>query len=183
MERAVERVTQRLRKTVRVLEEAQIPYAVVGGNAVRVWVAQVDEAAVRTTKDVDILIRPEDLSRMIQAMNGAGFFYRQTAGVDMFVEQEDASPRDAVHVVFSGEMVREDDFEPNPDVEPARKTEEFRTLELESLVRMKLSAFRLKDRVHLVDMIEIGLIDQTWLDKFPDPLRLRLQQLIDNPDA
>jgi len=183
MERAVQRVTHRLKKTVDILEKGDIPYAVVGGNAVRTWVAQIDEAAVRTTKDVDILIRPADLSRMIKAMESSGFIYRQTTGLDMFVEHKDDSARDAVHVVLSGQMVREDDFEPNPDVEPYEKSHDFRTLQLESLVRMKLNAFRLKDRVHLVDMIEIGLIDETWPKLFPEPLRQRLQQLLDDPDA
>ncbi len=93
MERAVERVTERLRKTVQVLEKAKIPYAVVGGNAVRAWVAQVDEAAVRTTRDVDILIRPSDLTAMIEAMTRAGFYHRRTAGLDMFVEDQGASAR------------------------------------------------------------------------------------------
>ena len=82
MERAVERVNERLRKTVQILENAQVPYAIVGGHAVRAWVAQVDEAAVRTTRDVDILVRPEDLSKLRQAMEAAGFHYRQTTGAD-----------------------------------------------------------------------------------------------------
>lgn len=42
MERAVEKVNERLRKTVKILETGKVPYAVVGGHAVRVWVAQVD---------------------------------------------------------------------------------------------------------------------------------------------
>ena len=121
MERAVERVNERLRKTVRILESANIPYAVVGGYAVRVWVAQVDEAAVRTTRDVDILIRPDDLPKMIQAMTAAGFHYRQTSGLDMFVDTPDGSARDAVHVVLAGEMVRPNELEANPDIEPTER--------------------------------------------------------------
>ncbi|MCG8451293.1 MAG: hypothetical protein MI725_17145 [Pirellulales bacterium] len=183
IERAVDKVTQRLRKAVKILEDAQIPYAVVGGHAVRIWVAQVDEAAVRTTRDVDILVRPGDLPRMKKKKKKAGLHYRQTTGLDMFVERKEASARDAVHVVLSGQRVRQDDHEPNPDVEPWEGTPEFRTLPLETLVRMKLNSFRLKDRVHLVDMIELGLIDPTWLDKFPEPLGRRLQQLMDNPDG
>ncbi len=96
MARAVERVNERLRKTVRILEDAQVPYAVIGGHAVRAWVAQVDEAAQRTTRDVDILVRPTDLPALISAMTAGGFYYRNTAGLDMFVEQPDASDRDAV---------------------------------------------------------------------------------------
>lgn len=66
MERAVEKVIQRLRKTVSVLEEAKVPYAVIGGHAVRAWVAQVDEATMRTTQDVSTLVRPTDLPAVIQ---------------------------------------------------------------------------------------------------------------------
>lgn len=180
--RSMEIVEQRLRRTVRVLETAGIPYAVVGGNAVRIWVAQVDQGAVRATNDVDILVRPADLEPLKQAMKAAGFSYRQTAGLDMFVEDENDSARNAVHVVLSGQMVRLDDFEPNPDVEPCESGHEFRTLPLEKLVRMKLNSFCLKDKVHLLDMIQVGLVDATWLDRFPGQLRQRLQGLIENPN-
>jgi hypothetical protein len=53
MERAVEKVQHRLTRTVVALESAGIPYAIIGGHAVRAWVAQADEAAVRTTRDVE----------------------------------------------------------------------------------------------------------------------------------
>ena len=81
MERAVEKVQERLRKAAGVLEEAGIPYAVVGGNAVRIWVAQVDEAAVRNTRDVDILVRRDDLPRIRQTFESIGFVYRHAAGL------------------------------------------------------------------------------------------------------
>lgn len=183
MERAVEKVNERLRKTVRILENAQVPYAVVGGHAVRAWVAQVDEAAVRTTRDVDILVRPQDLPALRQAMEAAGFHYRQTADVDMFVETPDGSAREAVHVVIVGQMVRPGDFEPNPDIEPGETADNFRTISLETLVRMKLNSNRRKDQVHLLDMISIGLIDATWPARFPAELGNRLQQLLDDPDG
>lgn len=182
MERAVEKVQQRLRRAVSVLEKAGIPYAVVGGNAVRVWVAQADEAATRATKDVDILIRRADLDRTIAAMHAAGFSYRQTAGLTTFLEHPADKARDAVHIIFAREMERGGDAEANPDVEPFEVADNFRTLQLETLVRMKLNSYRLKDRVHLLDMIDVGLIDATWLAKFPEPLRQRLQELIDNPN-
>lgn len=181
MERAVEKVNERLRKTVGILEAAQVPYAVIGGHAVRAWVAQVDEAALRTTRDVDILVRPSDLPAMISAMTAAGFFHRNTSGLDMFVEHPDASTRDAVHVLLVGNVER--GGEPNPDIEPAARANDFRTVELESLVRMKLNANRDKDRVHLRDMIALGMIDWSWLDKYPQQLRLRLKELLEDPDG
>ena len=181
MERAVEKVNERLRKTVRILEDAKVPYAVIGGHAVRAWVAQVDEAALRTTRDVDILVRPEDLSALIAAMTAAGFHHRQTTGLDMFVEHPDASARDAVHVLICGRIER--DGEPNPDIEPSARANDFRTVALSTLVRMKLNAFRRKDQVHLLDMISLGMIDESWLDRYPERLRLRLKELLNDPDG
>jgi hypothetical protein len=182
MERAVEKVNERLRKTVKILEAAQVPYAVVGGHAVRAWVAQVDEAALRTTQDVDILVRPADLPAMISAMTAAGFHHRQTTGLDMFVEQPNASARDAVHVLLVGN-VEKPGSEPNPDIEPWVQTNDLRAIALETLVRMKLNAYRDKDRVHLRDMISLGLIDQSWLERYPEHLRSRLEQLLNDPDG
>jgi len=181
MERAVENVNQRLRTTVRILEAAQVPYAVIGGHAVRAWVAQVDEAAMRTTRDVDILVRPVDFPAFQQAMTAAGFFHRNTAGPDMFVEHPEASARDAVHVLFVGNVER--DGEPNPDIEPWTRANDFRAIALETLVRMKLNAFRDKDRVHLRDMIALEMVDSTWLDRYPPRLRLRLEELLNDPDG
>jgi len=182
MERAVEKVNERLRKTVRILEDAKVPYAVVGGHAVRAWVAQVDEAAMRTTRDVDILVRPADLPAMVTAMTAAGFHYRKTAGLDMFVEHPDASARDAVHVVLVGNIERIGD-EPNPDIEPWVRANDFCAVALETLVRMKLNAFRDKDRVHLRDMISLGLIDESWPKRYPEPFDVRLQELLNDPNG
>ena len=57
---------------------------------------------------------------------------------------------------------------------------EFQVMMLEALVRMKLIAYRRKDQVHLLDMINVGLIDVTWPAHFPAPLAARLQQLLDD---
>jgi len=51
----------------------------------------------------------------------------------------------------------------------------------EGMIRMKLTSFRDKDRTHLRDLLEVGLIDGTWCQRFPPELAARLQELIDNP--
>src|SRR5260370_14577506 len=106
MIRAVEKVRERLRRAVAALEAAGVPYAIAGGNAVAAWVSRVDEAAVRNTQDVDILLRRADLSRAIAAMTKAGFVHRHTASLDMFLDGPAASARDAAHVVFAAEKVK-----------------------------------------------------------------------------
>ncbi|MGL4423000.1 MAG: hypothetical protein ACRCZF_20220, partial [Gemmataceae bacterium] len=60
---------------------------------------------------------------------------------------------------------------------------EFQVLNLESLVRMKLIAWRDKDRTHLRDMIGVGQIDFSWPSRFPGMLGQRLQQLLDDPEG
>src|SRR6266536_4686569 len=83
MIRAVEKVRERLRRTVAALEAARVPYALAGGNAVAAWVSRVDEAAVRNTQDVDILLRRQDLPAAIAAMAKAGFVHRHAKSIDM----------------------------------------------------------------------------------------------------
>lgn len=183
IERAVEKVKDRLRRVTSALERADIPYAVVGGNAVQVWVAQVDEAAVRNTRDVDILIQRSDLERAVDTLGKEGFVYRHAADVSMFLDGPEAKARDAVHVVFASEKVRPEYVLPTPDLSESELIKDTRTLRLEALVRMKLTSFRDKDRVHVRDMLDVGLIDETWLDRFPAELRARLQELIDTPDG
>lgn len=183
MERAVERVQQRLERTVATLEQAGIPYAIIGGFAVRAWVAQADEAAVRTTRDVDILLRRTDWPAAVAAMERAGFVYRQAKGIDMFFDGPDAKARDAVHVVFAGEKVRPEHLMSAPDVTESESIQQQRTLRLEALVRMKLTAFRDKDRMHLRDMIDVELIDASWCARLPPELAARLKELLDNPNG
>src|SRR5436190_17849051 len=115
MERAVQKIQERLERTAATLEQAGVPYAIIGGNAVRAWVAQADEAAVRTTRDVDI--------------------------------------------------------------------QHHRILRLDALVRMKLTAFRDKDRMHLRDMIDVALVDESWCGRLPPELAARLKEILENPNG
>ena len=183
MARGVEKVQQRLTRAVAALEAAGVPYAVAGGHAVRAWVAQVDEAAVRITRDVDILLRRNDFAAARQALEAAGFVYRHAAGIDKFLDGPDAKARDAVHVVLAAEKVRNESLAPAPDVSESVGFGGFRVVGLEALVRMKLTAFRDKDRMHLRDMIDVELVDGTWAARFPPELAARLQVLLDTPDG
>jgi hypothetical protein len=183
MIRAVEKVRERLMHAVSVLEGADIPYAIAGGNAVAAWVSRVDEAAVRNTRDVDILIRRKDLPALITAMSKAGFVHCHSSGLDMFLDGPESKARDAVHLVFAAEKVRPEYLIPAPDVLESETSARFRVLSLEALVRMKLTSFRDKDRTHLRDMIEVGLIDADWPRRFPAELGERLQMILDNPDG
>ena len=183
MVRAVEKVRERLHRATAALEKAQIPYAVAGGNAVASWVARVNEAAVRNTQDVDILLNRLDLEAAKVALAKAGFVFRHVKGIDMFLDGPGAKARDAVHVLFAGERVRSDDCVPAPQVEQSEPTATFQVVTLESLMRMKLTSYRRKDQVHILDMIDVGLVDETWLSRLPSALSDRLKELLDDPEG
>jgi hypothetical protein len=180
---AVEKVRQRLLKAAAALRKAGVSYAVAGGNAVAWWVSRVDDAAVRNTQDVDVLIRREDFVAAQTAMEAAGFVYRHVGGLDVFLDGPAAKPRDAVHIVFANEKVRPQEPLANPDVSESEDAGLFRVISLEALVRIKLTAFRDKDRTHLRDLIDVGLVNADWLAKLPKILAERLRQLLDTPEG
>lgn len=181
--RAVEKVKDRLRRAAVTLSRAGIPYAVIGGNAVAEWVGRVDDAAVRNTQDVDILVRRTDFEAAKAAMELAGFVHTYVMGVDMFLDGASARPRDAVHLIFAKEKVRAEDVLAAPDLTESEPAAEFQVVSLPALVRMKLDSNRLKDRVHILDLIGVGLVDASWLPGLPTMLAERLQQLLDNPNG
>ena len=181
MTNAVELVRRRLLRAAAALDQANLPYAVAGGNAVALWVSRVDQAAVRAAQDVDLLLRREDLPAARFALEQAGFVYRHVAGEDLFLDGPGARARDAVHLVFAGERVRPEYLLAAPAVEESERLSEFTVLALAALVRMKLTSFRDKDRTHLRDMLDVGLLDDTWRERLPEPLAARLQSLLDTP--
>jgi len=180
---AVERVKERLLRACSILEAAGVRYAVIGGNAVAAWVATVDEAAVRNTQDVDVLVEPADFARAREALEAAGFVYRRVAGVDAFLDGPQAKVRDAVHIVLAGQKVRPEYPAAAPNASQAVPLAEgVRVLALDALVQMKLTSFRRKDQVHLLDLIEVGLVGEKDLASLPPELAARLRELLETPD-
>jgi hypothetical protein len=180
---AVEKVRERLKRATAALDGAGISYAVIGGNAVAAWVSKVDPGAARNTVDVDLMLNRKDLESAKTALSKAGFVYRHLLGVNMFLDGPDGRPRDAVHVRFAGEKVRPHYAAPAPDLTSTEQHEAYKLLALEPLVTMKLTSFRDKDRTHLRDLIEVGLIDGAWISRLQPELAIRLQELLDNPDG
>jgi len=180
---AAEKVKERCRRATRALDEAGVPYAVAGGNAVAEWVSRMDEGATRNTKDVDILVRRPDLPAVKAALEAVGFEYHHVWGVDAFIDGVGGRPSECVHLLFAGETVKPGDALVLPEVAESERGLDFQVVNLEALMKMKLIAYRRKDQVHILDLIGVGLIDATWPARFPPPLGDRLQQLLDDPDG
>lgn len=176
---ASERVEERVKRTAAALDAAGIPYAVIGGNAVRVWVATRDRGAVRATRDVDILVNEADGDRITEAMRAIGFRREVLRSLTVFVDPLENDRRTGVHLVWAGKRVRPSSPHAAPGVdERVRAVDEgFWVATLPALLRLKLTAFRLKDQVHLVDMLDVGLIDDAARATLPPDLLARLREV------
>jgi hypothetical protein len=172
-------VTARLERICRAWGAAGVPFALVGGQAVALWVASRDPAAVRTTKDVDVLLQREDLPKARAATLAADMDYFEVMGVGMFLDRQDPNPRHAVRLVWAGERVRPEYELPSPAVQECQELSVgLPVVSLAGLVRMKLLSNRDQDRVHLRDMIDVGLVGRELLDGLPPGLAKRLDRLL-----
>lgn len=160
------------------LAAANVPYEVVGGLAVLIYVEEADPAHSVLTRDVDILISRSDLDRTVAVAESQGFRFRHAAGVDMLVNGDKAAS--PIRLLFSGEKVKATQATPNPPVAPERRTikgQEVAVIPVADLVRMKLSANRDKDRVHLRSLDAVGLITAEIEGGLAEQLRARLHEL------
>src|SRR5439155_2131881 len=142
----------------------------------------VDEGAVRNTRDIDLLVRRGDLPAITAALEQAGFVRDEVLDVVMFRDGAEGKPSEAVHLLFAGEKTRPDHLLPAPEIQTVNDPANFPVIVFDSLVLMKLMSNRLKDQVHIQDLIGVGLIDSSWLTKLPLELAGRLKPLLDNPD-
>jgi hypothetical protein len=177
--RTMNELAQRLERITGAFQEKKVPYALIGGQAVNMWIATKDKGGGRQTKDIDILLERSDLSLARAAGLAVELDYFETIGVGMFLERDDPNPRTGVHIVWAGEKVRPESALPAPRVE-----ERIELLpgvfvaRLPALVCMKLVSNREVDRVHLRDMIDVGLIDRGLLSGLPAELAAGLDVLL-----
>jgi hypothetical protein len=178
-EERLDRLFQLARTLEQAFNEAGIEYRIVGGLAVYLYVEEAEPDAGRLTRDIDVVVRREDLKRIADAVRPFGLEYRPAAGVDMLMDPKSPSARRAVHLVFSGEKVRPEYVEPVPVLAGSRNLQGVRLIPLQDLIRMKLTSFRAKDETHLKDLDEAGLITSEIEAGLSPKLLERLRQMRD----
>ena len=159
------------------MSSAGIEYRIVGGLAIYLHVNSIDPLAARLTRDIDAAVKRSDIEKIAQAAKPFGLEFRHTAGVDMLVDASAPKACSAVHFVFVSEKVRPDYVEPVPDFSPASNVDGLLVAPVADLVKMKLTSFREKDRVHVRDMDGVGLITAETEASLPEVLRERLARV------
>jgi hypothetical protein len=150
-----------LHKITDTLTAEGIPHELIGGLAVFIHVEEADPTHSILTRDVDLMVRREDLDRIKQVAAKKGFRFRHAAGLDILLYGDADSAKNAVRLVFKNNFA------------PKKKRilgEEVLVIPVADLLRMKLSAFRDKDRVHVRSMDAAGLIttgvEENWRANF-----------------
>jgi hypothetical protein len=175
----MDQLARRLERIAQAFQEKKVPYALVGGQAVNLWIATKSKGGGRQTKDIDVLLQRTDLSIAKAAGLAADLDYFEPMGVGMFLERTDPDPRSGVHLIWAGEKVRPESLAPAPGIdERVEILPGLFVISLPALVGMKLVSNRDQDRVHLRDMIDVGLIERAMLDRFPAELATRLDALL-----
>lgn len=182
-ERAAERVWERMYRASAALAAAEIPFVVIGGNAVGLWVATKDEGAVRNTRDVDILMERRNWPRAVPAMASAGFDAAEADGMTVFLDRDDPVASRGVHVHYCGERFRPNISVIAPSVSVGLIKDDVPVFDLRELLILKLAAFRNIDRVHIRDMLKVGLIDNAVADQIPRELQPRMDEIRANPNG
>jgi hypothetical protein len=137
---------------VRALDAAAVDYALVGGLAVGVW------GVPRATKDIDLLVRPDDLVRAKDAMRGAGYTLEALP-----MQFADGMELHRVNKLVGGQLVTVDFILVNANLEPAWQSRARRDTEVtpisvisrEALIAMKLAAGRPQDQADVVKLTEL----------------------------
>jgi hypothetical protein len=184
MVQAAWRVQERLERATSLLERASVQFAVGGSNATAVWIGSVDAAAIRQTRNVELVLRRQDFAQVKASLQTAGFAASASGNNVRFLDGPDGNWRDGIEITFAGEKVSRssaDRLTPHP--ESSEVINGVRVLKLATLVQFQLARFRLDDIVDLRDMIDVGLIDSQSLDGIEHDLASRLQELLNNPDG
>ena len=168
------------RRVCGTLSDAGIKYRMVGGMAVFFHVNMLDPIAARLTTGVDFAIEPVDLPRVAEAVRPLGLELGRDRGLNVLAGKVYDRVRTVGHLVFVREKIRSGYCEPVPDFsQPTVSPEGFLLTSVHDLVRMKLTSYRIIDKVHLIDMDGVGLITPEIENALPEALRQRLQQVRD----
>jgi len=97
--------------------------------------------------------------------------------VIVFLDGPNGKPSQGIHVLLAERKVRDEYSTATPRIDQAVDIEGRSIVELSALVEMKLNSFRRKDQTHLMDMIQIGLIESTWPERFAKNLGDRNHEL------
>jgi hypothetical protein len=153
-----------LRRLVKRLEKANIPYALMGGMAVN---AHRHE---RTTKDVDVLLTPEGVAEFCLRFVPKNY-ERVPKRARRFVDRLN---RVSIDVLVTGHFPGSGKRGPIAFPDPAAVSQlikDVRVVDLRTLIELKLAARRHQDFADVVNLIRVHDLDESFADRLHPTLR------------
>jgi hypothetical protein len=159
-----DRVHKSMRRVVKRLEKARIPYAIVGGMAVNA------HGHERTTKDVDLLLTAEGLAEFQRR-----FVPKNYDGVERrprrFADRTNQVMLDVlVTGCFPGSGKPGPIAYPDPSA-VGEIIETTRVVDLTTLIQLKLAARRYQDFADVVALIRVHDLDEAYADRLHPSVR------------
>ena len=140
-------VDETLERVDRVLRNADIPFAVVGGFAV------IEHGYERFTKDVDLLVYAADRFRAMQALRAAGFAGTRTPIGARLRDERTGVAVDLLGTAFAGDE--------HALARAGRGRRYLPVVPVEHLILMKLETGRIKDDADIVELLKVGVSPAT----------------------
>ena len=160
----MDKLVEAINRVAPALEKSHIPYQVAGSLAAFLHVDEADPSSARLTTNADVVVncRSEDLQRAIEAL---GFSYEHAHGGYVLLDRR--FPATVVTIRLCAW----------PQFPQPARVRGVMVTPVADLVRMKLTSFRLKDKVHIQDMDGVGLITSEIEQTLPEALRQRLAEV------
>lgn len=166
--RALERLVDRL-------TELEIPYAIVGALSLNAYGYQ------RTTSDVDVLLRREDLESFKRAHLGRGYAEKVPGGKGL----RDASQNVDIDVLLTGDYPGDGKEKPVAFPDPASaavRGERFALLPLSTLIELKLASgmtapHRLRDLADVIELVRVNRVEESFAESLHPYVRAKFREL------
>jgi hypothetical protein len=167
-------VQRAIEKLAQLLDETDIPYAVIGAMALNEYGYQ------RATVDVDVLLTPEGLERFKARWLGRGYVEYVAGGKSL----RDTENNVRIDVILAGEYPG--DGKPKsvrfPDPSQAGRGEHIRFVPIETLIELKLASgmsapHRLKDLADVLELIRICKLQPDFGDQLDESVRSKFHEL------
>ena len=145
---------------------------------------QLTDDRTRYSRNIEVLLQRSEAQRALSALAKTGFVEKVVDGRTYFFDFDPFRQRFANEITFAEEPSWGRSAGGRaPSIEEIEVVGGVPVISLNSLVRLQLGRFRLDDAVDIRDMIDVGLIDQSWTSRFKPELAVRLQELLDDPDG
>lgn len=172
-----------LYKLTKILEEEQLPYAIIGAFALNEY------GHKRVTVDVDLVMREEDLQKFKQRHLGRGYTERVPGTGKLLDTEHDVH----IDVLFTGRFPGDDKPKPIAFPDPATtaiRGERFALLPMPRFIELKLASgmvapHRAKDLVDIQELIKSAGLPRETADELDPWVRakfLELWELARTPD-